>query len=64
MVQTTIQNICAVDNLHKKVSRLDNCAIFFLRFFLLSVLFASTRVRQNSLWTAASDMRAATVLNV
>lgn len=45
-VQTTIQNICAVNNLQKKVFRLDNCAVaffcLFVRFFLL--LFETMRV--------------------
>lgn len=35
MVQTTIQNSCAVDNLQKKVFWLDNCAIIFSAFFFL-----------------------------
>lgn len=39
MVQTTIQNICAVDNLHKKVSWLDNCAIFFFLLFFFFFFF-------------------------
>ncbi len=33
MVQTTIQNICAVDNLQKKSFDSNNCAIIFSNFF-------------------------------
>lgn len=65
MVQTTIQNICAVDNLQKK--SFDSITVqFFLKFFSLisSIWNNVTMVHQNAFWTAAPVMRAATLFEM
>lgn len=65
MVQTTIQNICAVDNLQKK--SFDWITVqFFLKFFSLisSIWNNVTMVHQNAFWTAAPVMRAATLFEM
>lgn len=58
MVQTTIQNICAVDNLQKKSFDSITVQLFFSAFF--SLPFDVSMVHQNPFWTAASVKRAAT----
>lgn len=61
MVQTTIQNICAVDNLQKK--SFDSITVqwyFFQLFFLSSIWNYLSMVHQNPFWTTTSVMRAAT----
>lgn len=59
VVQTTIQNICAVDNLQKKSSDSITVQLFFQLFFS-SVWNYVSMVHQNHFWTATSVMRAAT----
>lgn len=59
VVQTTIQNICAVDNLQKKSSDSITVQLFFQLFFS-SVWNYVSMVHQNHFWTATSVMRATT----
>lgn len=60
MVQTTIQNICAVDNLQKKSFDSITVQLFFQLFFFSSIWNYVNMVHQNPFWTATSVMRAAT----
>lgn len=66
MVQTTIQNICAVDNLQKKSFDWITVQFFFKVFFSLisSIWNNVTMVHQNAFWTAAPVMRAATLFEM